>query len=180
MKDPIQELYNEHSVILSAAQLADKCGPLAASDPALYEQTMRQLLDFFRSYADAYHHHKEEDILFPEISRKNELLAEGVVQEMLGNHEDFRDMLKSVESFLDKKDFQHAQQQVQLYTEALMDHIAVENDELFVTAASLLSEQEQENMYFRFADCDRERGTEEKRMLEELVNKLTGLVARAG
>lgn len=172
MHNPVNELYKEHGIITAAVELAQKAGELAETAPNRYDETMRQLIAFFRQYADSYHHHKEEEILFPEIMRKNELLADGVVKEMLENHEDFRGMLASIEAFIEKKDYSHARQQMNLYAEALLDHIAVENDELFVTAESLFTEAELEQMYFRFADSDSEKGADLKLEFEQLVARL--------
>ncbi len=162
MNNAIQVLFDEHNMIKSVIGAAENIPALIGVNDAQYEKTVRQLLDFFRNYADKYHHHKEELILFPEMNKKNELLEAGVIAEMLENHADFRQMLKSVEDFLDKKDYRHVHQQLQLYFEALLDHIAVEDDEVFQVAESLFSENELENIFFRFQDCDRELGDSEK------------------
>lgn len=156
MKNPITILFDEHEIIISAIDIAKRADELLATDEPAYEKTIRELIVFFRVYADQYHHHKEEEILFPEMNKKNELLEEGVIKEMFENHADFRDMIKRIEAFLDKKDYQMAQQQLHTYAEALLDHIAVENDEVFQMTDSLFDYQELEKLYFRFHDCDRE------------------------
>lgn len=113
-------------------------------------------LSFFRVYADGFHHHKEEEILFPEMSKKNDLLGDGVIKEMLENHQDFRDMLQGIENFLEQKNYAKVQQKLMAYTDALQDHIAVENDEVFQVAEALLDPGELERIYFQFCDADRE------------------------
>lgn len=127
---------------------------------------MLLFISFFRNYADGYHHHKEEEILFPEMCRRNELLEQGVIEEMLQNHADFRDMVSAIESAIQTGDIGATQKKLETYAEALLDHIAVEDDEVFQIAESLFSESEIENIYYRFLDCDRERGDEEKAALE--------------
>lgn len=169
MKDPIKVLLNEHDIITSAIDIAKEAEKLIAKDVIAYEKTIRELIHFFRIYADKYHHNKEEQILFPEMNKKNELLEDGVIKEMLENHEDFRSMIKDIETFLDKKDFVKAQQKLHVYSEALLDHIAVENDEVFHMAESLFDEGELEKIFFRFEDCDREVGEQNK---IELANHL--------
>jgi len=169
MKNPIKVLFDEHEIIISAIDIAKEADKLIASNEIVYEKLIRDLISFFRLYADQYHHYKEEQILFPEMSKKNELLEDGVIKEMFENHEDFRDMIKNIETFLDKKEYVKAQQQLNSYAEALLDHIAVENDEVFQMAESLFEKEELEKIYFRFDDCDREVGEKKK---TELVVQL--------
>ena len=51
----------------------------------------------------------------------------------------------------------------------LLDHIAAENDELFVLAETLMSEDELETIYFKFKDIDMELGEVNKIELEESI-----------
>ncbi|MEW6467643.1 MAG: hemerythrin domain-containing protein [Bacteroidota bacterium] len=172
MNKHLKPLYDEHDIIVQAAEIARQAGPLALEDGERYASLIRELTGFFRQYADSYHHYKEELILFPEMSRKNELLLGGVVGEMLENHTDFREMLGAVVKFLDRGEHQKARQQLDYYLEALLDHIAVENDEVFPMAETLFSEQELEKLSHRFDDCDRELGTGKKDQWQDLVRKL--------
>jgi hemerythrin-like domain-containing protein len=96
-------------------------------------------------------------------------LEDGVIKEMFENHEDFRNMILDIETFLDKKDYLRAQQKLNIYTESLLDHIAVENDEVFQMAETLFDNEELEKIYFRFEDCDRELGETNKNLL---INQL--------
>lgn len=169
LKSPVKVLFDEHDIIVSAINTAKEADKLIAKDEIIYEQLVWNLIKFFREYADQYHHHKEEQILFPEMSKKNELLEDGVIKEMFENHEDFRDLIKSVETFLDEKNYTGAQKQLNIYTESLLDHIAVENDEVFQMAETIFDDDELEKIYFRFEDCDRELGDANK---TQLINQL--------
>lgn len=172
-KEKVSEvLFREHDLIVSAVDAAKNAGVLAGKDDNGFEAIIRELLDFFRNYADRYHHYKEELVLFPEMAKQNELLAEGVLKEMLENHEDFRSMLKSVEDFLDKKDYLRAKQQLDIYCEALLDHIAVENEEVFQMLETLFNDSELEKIFYRFEDSDREAGLEEKQRYEEKLQAI--------
>lgn len=172
MKDPIKVLFAEHDIIIAAVDIAKEADKLIETNEVGYEKLIRELISFFREYADQYHHNKEEKILFPEMGKRNELLEDGVIKEMLENHEDFRSMIKSIETFLDKKDYTKAQQQLLSYSEALLDHIAVENDEVFQMAESLFDTNELEKIYFHFEDCDREIGMQRKTELEKKLNEM--------
>lgn len=159
---PIKTLTDEHEIIKSAAEIVKNADKLLAKDAAAYEKLIRKMIIFFRVFADQFHHHKEEEILFPEMAKKNEILEDGVIKEMLENHEDFRERISNIESSLDKKEYPQAQQELIDYTEALLDHIALEDDEVFQMADSLFTEDELEKMYFRFQDSDYEIGEQNK------------------
>ncbi|MBI2271167.1 MAG: hemerythrin domain-containing protein [Bacteroidetes bacterium] len=172
MKDPIKTLYNEHETIVLAIDIAGKLDSLLVKDETRYITILSQLIKFFKCYADQYHHRKEEDILFPEMNKKNELLADGVIKEMFENHEDFRGLIRNIEAFLGKKDYLRVQQQLRIYTEALLDHIAVENDEVFQMAETLLTKEELEKIYFRFEDCDRAIGEQQKAAFKDQLREI--------
>ncbi len=71
-----------------------------------------------------------------------------------------------------EKKYEAAQHQLEQYAEALFDHIAVENEEVFQAAASLFSDAELEKISFRFLDCDRDLGTGRKEELENSARLL--------
>lgn len=172
MNKCLKMLYDEHEIIVNAIDAAKQAETLIGKEDELYEMTIRELLSFFRNYADKYHHYKEELILFPEMSKKNELLEDGVIKEMFDNHEDFRGMIKEIETLLDEKNYPATQKALNSYAEALLDHIAVENEEVFQMAESIFDEAELERIYFRFVDCDRELGDQRKEELKELSDNL--------
>ena len=172
MSKAIQMLYDEHETITNAIDAARNAGQFLQKSANTYEKTVQDLISFFRNYGDNFHHQKEEEILFPEMKKKNELLADGVLKEMTDNHEEFRDALKSIELSLQEKNYSRAQEQLMQYTEALLDHIAVENEEVFQIAESLFTEDEKEKIYCRFEDCDIETGSLEKQELAEMAEEM--------
>ena len=172
MNTYLKLLYDEHSIIINAIEVAKKSESLIGKDDILYEKTIRNLIDFFRNYADKYHHTKEEMILFPEMEKKNELLQDGVIKEMFDNHEEFREMIASIEKNLDQKNFINTQKELDAYGEALLDHIAVENEEVFQMAETIFADDELERISFRFLDSDRELGDKRKEELKELADLL--------
>lgn len=172
MNKTLQLLYDEHEIIVNAIYASRQSGTLIGKEDDRYEKNIRELIDFFRSYADQYHHHKEEIILFPEMVKRNEMLEDSVIHEMLENHEDFREMIRDIEKKIDEKKYDDAQKQLNQYTEALLNHIAVENDEVFQMAESLFDDGELDNLGFRFNDCDRELGDTQKQELAECVESI--------
>ena len=165
-------LFEEHEVITNAIDAARHAKHFLGKSDKAYEQTVRDLIKFFRTYGDNFHHQKEEEILFPEMINKNELLADGVLREMTDNHDEFREMLKGMEKFLDEKNYVKAQEQLEVYSEILLNHIAVENVEVFQIAESIFTEDELEKIFCRFEDCDIETGSLEKQELAELADEM--------
>lgn len=167
MTDAIKKLFEEHDHIVNVADAIRQAGNMIGSRDEEYAKLSKDCIRFFRLYADRYHHHKEEEILFPEMCKKSEMLEDGVIHEMLENHSDFRDMLSDIEKKIDAGELTAAHAKMMDYTGALLDHIAAENDEVFQMAETLLDDRELENMNFRFDDCDRDLGDKEKREFEE-------------
>ncbi len=172
MNKSLKMLYDEHDVIMNAIDIVSNASSFIGKDDKEYEVIIRKLIHFFKAYADRYHHYKEEMILFPELSRRNELLGDGVIKEMLDNHDDFRGMIHLAEKKLNEKDYVLAQKLLEKYAEALLYHIAVENEELFHTAETLLSPEELDNIYYRFQDCDRELGEKMKQELADIIESM--------
>jgi len=180
MNDSLKILYDEHEIIVNALDAAKQLGAMIGKDNMMYEKNALRLIHFFRDYADTFHHFKEEEILFPEMAKRNELLAGGVIQEMLDNHSGFREVLRTIEKSVEEKDFPRAQMELEQYAEDLLNHIAVENEEVFQIAESLFSETELENMKFRFDDCDRDLGEKKKQELADFAGSLRKQLFLAG
>ncbi|HEY3250054.1 MAG TPA: hemerythrin domain-containing protein [Ignavibacteria bacterium] len=172
MDKSIEILYNEHDIIKSVINYREKIAALANSNPELYKKTILELINFFRNYADKFHHYKEEKLLFPLMCEKNDMLKDSIIQEMLENHEDFRKLVKSIESAADSGNYEESSKLMFKYTEMLLDHIAVEDHELFQMAEMLFDEKELEKLYYDFQDIDRELGLESKHDFERMEEKL--------
>jgi hemerythrin-like domain-containing protein len=172
MNKALDVLYNEHLIIKSVIEFRDKISTLASKDPARYRDIIIELIVFFRNYADKFHHYKEEKLLFPLMCEKNEMLKDSIIEEMLDNHRDFRMLVKSMESAVESGNYEETNKLLTKYTEMLLDHIAVEDEELFQMAETLIDENELEKMYYDFKDIDAELGLEIKRDFEKMNKKL--------
>lgn len=166
-----QLLMAEHDVILEAGELISLKGSLWKSSPIEYEQIVKQLLDFFSVYGDEYHHLKEEEILFPAIGKKNEMVSGGIVQELLDHHEYFRILIRQIQTALDAREYAAAQKLLETYISTLKDHIAVENDELFPMADDIFNPDELDKLYHKCKDKDREMGISRKEELGTRIKK---------
>ncbi|MCO6495785.1 MAG: hemerythrin domain-containing protein [Bacteroidetes bacterium] len=168
MNEVVKVLTGEHENIKRAIEHTHRLFADILSGNAELNM-MLERIDFFRNYADGYHHHKEEEVLFPEMIKRNEMLEYGVIHEMLQNHEDFREMLSELEDAVNDGDAEGAKKKFEVYAEALLEHIAVEDEEVFQIAETIMSEDELLTVLYRFEDCDRELGVDEKKEWEKKI-----------
>jgi len=165
--DPVKMLYEEHEVIVNAVEQALELENTWEADPDSYQARTLELVDFFKEYADGYHHRKEEDILFPAIKDHPDFVLQEVIDEFIQHHEDFREYARQVREAIGEGDLAGSFKLLKAYGNDLLDHIAAENDELFVMAESLFSEDELQTLFFRFKDADMELGEGRKAELEQ-------------
>lgn len=172
MNDPVDILIKEHDIITSVADHTLHIVELNYKEPEEYINMVKELMNFFTNYADKYHHNKEELLLFTKMSEKNDLLKDGIIKEMLENHEDFRKSIKDIEDAINENDLPSIKKALHKYCVDLLNHISVENEELFQMIETILSEAEIERMYFNFIDKDTELGLSRKEELESYAKNL--------
>lgn len=170
-----QLLIQEHDVINDCAGIILRKSTLRLTNPTEYENFINSIISFFTEYADEYHHCKEEDILFPEILKKNILAGNGIVLELLEQHGLFRDMIQSMKDAINIKTYENVQLILEAYINSLKDHIAIENAELFPMLDFLFTDKELEKLYYSCIDLDRNLGSARKSGLEILVTKINGI-----
>ncbi|NQU34797.1 MAG: hemerythrin domain-containing protein, partial [Bacteroidetes bacterium] len=129
--NPIQTLMDEHDLISSTEGIISKLDGTWLENEAKYAESIQKLLTFFKEYSDHFHHRKEEEVLFKELRDNPEFLLNDIVNELEEHHEMFRNTIKEIEQALENSDYEKVQLLCAGYINDLLDHIAVENDELF-------------------------------------------------
>jgi hemerythrin-like domain-containing protein len=162
-------LINEHEIIKNAGNTIESLYKKWESDESLYKEEVKKLLDFFRTYADKYHHFKEEEVVFPYINNHPDFVLQEMIDEFNVHHEDFREYAHDIEENIEAGDYEKAYVLLHKYFSELQDHIAAENEELFVLIDTLLTENELETLYYKCLDIDRELG-EDKKLAFEAFN----------
>ncbi len=170
--NPIQTMLDEHEVICKTEAIIENLNQLWESDIEKYTELVTTLISFYREYADSYHHRKEEEVLFPAIKNHPDFVLREIIDEFEQHHEDFRDYTKEIEQAIVEGNYEKSYQELNNYLQDLLDHIAAENDELFVLAESLLGEEELETIFFKFKDIDMELGQDRKTELEEKISAI--------
>jgi len=144
-RTPTTVLKDEHRVIETVLDALERVAP---SDP-IDADFVRSALDFFRSYADRFHHAKEEDELFPVLEKSGIPRQGGPIGCMLDEHEQGRAHLRTIADNLDAAAGGDAaalgavRESAAGYVALLRNHIQKENQVLFVLADQVLSADQQ-------------------------------------
>lgn len=186
MKTATSILRQEHEAILSMLEVAEEVGRRLEQHQTVSPETLAGLLEFFRLFADRCHHGKEEDLLFPLLEKKGLPRAGGPIGVMLSEHEQGRALVQQMAATAEayRQGAADAGSEwataARRYAALLRDHIAKENNVLFLMAENLLTASEQQNLAAEFEKAEEEKlgaGTHER--LHALMEKLTAEILPA-
>jgi hemerythrin-like domain-containing protein len=149
MSDPIDRLMEDHrtiEVVLEAIEIADgKDLP-----PAFYAE----VIEFIANYADAYHHAREEDRLFPAMEKGGVPREGGPIGVMCVEHEIGRKHVASMRTHLAEGDFDELRKEAKWYVALLRNHIQKEDVVLFPMGRQVVAPDAIERMRREFEELD--------------------------
>lgn len=146
---PIKMLVEEHRRIL---RFVDLIPALTADLDVESEGGRRRILDavdFIRSYADRFHHAKEEELLF---ARFDEGLV--ILKAMHEDHRRGRACVQGVLDALGRRDAQGVSRNLAEYGEILTEHIRKEDEILYPWMDRNLSVRQVGELHARFREVD--------------------------
>ncbi len=168
---PLRALVDEHVLIKRWVEVIPSV--LAGTDVNTTED--RQLLldgvDFIRSYADRFHHAKEEDILFKYFDE-----TQAIIQAMLADHETARDHVRQVIEAVDRRDADQVTEHLRAYGELLSGHIRREDEILYPWMDRELTTTQVGELFSRFAVVDRAAGPDFTPNYTRFVERVEALV----
>ena len=141
---PTEILSAEHRVILRVLACLERIIDAAVRQRRLDGDDARSALEFFRTFADACHHGKEEDHLFPKLVAAGLPADGGPVAVMLAEHDDGRAAVRGMLEVLDgagsgdTADLKAFARRGRTFIELLRGHIRKEDGILFPMAANFL------------------------------------------
>jgi hemerythrin-like domain-containing protein len=163
---PMKRLVDEHVLIKRWIALI----PAVVDNLDVESDDGRQLvldgIDLIRSYADRYHHAKEEDILFDYFDQDSEIL-----QVMYEDHTTGRNHVKAMLKALDRGDRDTLARHLMAYRELLTGHIQKEDEILFPWMDRNLSASQVEELFAKFGEVDAKMGFSPDKYLK-FVEKL--------
>ncbi len=148
---PMKKLVDEHVLIKRLVFLIPAVINNIDVDSEEERQLVLDVVDFIRSYADKYHHAKEEEILFKYFDENLDILK--VIHE---DHENARDHVKTVLEAVNNRDKNTVVNHLNAYKELLTEHIKKEDEILYPWMDRNLSIREVGELFSKFADVDRQ------------------------
>lgn len=162
-------LREEHRIIELVLGALEGMANLVAEERRLDVADAGRAIDFIRSFADKYHHAKEEDLLFVEMESVGFSPDAGPIAVMLYDHETgrnhVRQMARALEAHMKHDEAaaatfaRHASQ----FAALLRAHIQKEDNILYPLADEALSDVSQRALLDTFARADQANGGEEAR-----------------
>lgn len=187
MTTATQTLRHEHDAILRMLDATEETARQLSASESVEPDILDGLLEFFRLFADQCHHGKEEDLLFPKLVEKGMPRHMGPVGVMLTEHDQGRALVRQMgQAAADYKQngagaATRWAEAARAYVELLREHIAKENNILFVMAERMLTPQEQQELSAQFEAVEQEKmgaGTHER--LHALMNRLCNEIWKQG
>ena len=162
MNTATQNLENDHVYILRLIDVMEKMVLNCATDTA----HMEMVVNLIKTYADGFHHAKEEKVLFPLLVEKGFSNEQGPVSVMLHEHVEGREFVKGISERIDVykagnvSALPEIYQYMQGYVDLLKAHIGKENNVLFRMADKALSSDEQLELLNKFGSIEKQFDSE--------------------
>ena len=164
---PIKKLVDEHALIKRwIALIPDVIEGLDLSSPR-DRQIISDGVDFIRSYADKYHHAKEEEILFKYFDENLD-----IVKTMLEDHTTGRNHVKAIVEALERKDKKAIVEHLAGYKDLLTEHVKREDEILYPWMDRSFSVSQVGELFDKFNAADEKTGEVVPKRCERFVKEL--------
>jgi len=164
---PIKKLVDEHTLIKRLIALIPKVIEIVKTSPKIDKNLVLGVTDFIRSYADKFHHAKEEEILFKYFDSSLD-----IVKAMLQDHDTGRNHVKGIIKALEEGDREAIVRHLNGYKELLIEHIKKEDEILYPWMDRNLSTAQVGELFSKFSEVDTAYGKEIPQRCEKFVLKL--------
>jgi hemerythrin-like domain-containing protein len=170
---PLRKLVDEHTVIKRWIALIPEVVEALDVESESGRRLILDGVDFIRSYADRFHHAKEEDILFKYSDESSE-----IIQTMYEDHEKARSHVKAIIEALERKDREAVIEHLNGYRELLTEHIKKEDEILYPWIDRDLSMAQVGELFSKFDEADSLLGKEVPEKYERFVNRASAEITR--
>lgn len=177
-------LKKDHRVIEKMLRLLELTSMKLENGENVPVDILKKALDFIRTFADNYHHGKEEDILFKMMGKEGFAIEGGPITVMLDEHNTARGYTRALSEGIDKyaSGDNNARKEIaenaRNYTRLLATHIMKEDNILYTMADKILPAIQQEELLNKFAIVEKDRLGEGQllyylKMPDELIKAIT-------
>ncbi len=176
---PSTVLRDEHQVILRVINILERLVGRAEAGQGFESDAFAQCVSFFQLFADACHHAKEEDLLFPVLESRGIPREGGPIGVMLYEHTVARGHVKEMGEALEgvSNDGQAAQErfcaEAHHYISLLRQHIQKEDNILFSMGDQMMTQDDQNKLCSQFCEVGcRAFGGKQKEELAAIADDL--------
>lgn len=152
---PMKKLVDEHVLIKRWIALIPQVLETIDVNSPKDMELIREGIDFIRSYADRFHHAKEEDILFKYFDENAPIL-----KKMLDDHTSGRGHVSALIEAVEKRDKRAMADHLLAYGELLTEHIREEDEILYPWMDRNLSTKQVGELHSKFSETDVRSGEE--------------------
>jgi len=159
--DATESLETDHRIIELALPALARLGEEAAQGHMPETLSTEAVLDFIKTFADAYHHGKEEQQLFVTMEARGVPRREGLVLELLKEHGQARKHVRQMEAALGDESADEGERAREFsehargYVELLHTHIEKEDTKLWLLAEQSLSSGDEDDLRAGYAEVER-------------------------
>ncbi len=178
---PTDILKEEHRAIERMLNILDRAAGQLEKNERVPHEVLDKAIMFIQKFADGCHHQKEESLLFPAMEQKGFPRSAGPLGVMLYEHDMGRSLVsamkKSLEGFKNGSVESGGEfaENARMFSDLLRNHIAKEDNILFVMADSQFSETEQSQLLVRFRQVETEGAAcSTKQELLSMLKELEG------
>jgi len=148
---PMKKLVDEHVLIKRWIALIPEFVENLDVETEKGRRLILDGIDMIRSYADKYHHAKEEEILFKYFDETADIL-----KVMHADHTRARSLTKDMLAALERKDRKTIAENLMAYRELLNEHIRKEDEILYPWMDNQLSTRQVGELFSQFDEVDRQ------------------------
>ena len=179
MSRPLTILMDEHRLIEQALASLETCAIEVDGGLALERAVVRDYADFLKGFADAWHHGKEEDILFRRMVERGFSAEAGPVAVMLHEHRQGRELVGRIAAVGSGEGPVAPEERTSFlaasrgFVPLLRQHIQKEDSILYPMSERVLTPEEFEKMLADFQEFERAAGSDGTRdRLSAVAEKL--------
>jgi hemerythrin-like domain-containing protein len=163
---PMQKMVDEHSLIKRLLAVIPNLIEDLDLDSEAGRQQVSSVIDFIRSFADKYHHSKEEDVLFKYFDADLD-----IIKAMYSDHENGRSKVRQMLAALEARDKSTLALNLKGYQELLSEHIKKEDEILYRWMERNLTTKQIGEIFARCVQID-EEFSEKQKKYENLVSQM--------
>lgn len=164
---PVKKLVDEHVLIKRLLALIPLITDYVENSTKVDKDLVLRCVDFIRTYADKYHHMKEEDILFKYVDNNAE-----IIQIMYKDHDTGRGHIRQVVEGAEKGNKAQIKEHLLAYRDLLTQHIKKEDEILYPWIDRQLSTTQVGEMFVKCNGADASVGDELPRKYEKFIVEL--------